>query len=419
MRSSDKLPVARVALLRTLGAMRRLLLQAILAVVLAGPFPASGRTFTSADGRPFEASLVKADARSAILKREADGQPITVPLEKLSQADRDYVAEWLRENPDLNFALSAKKRLIKRQIDNRGQTRGSQEEWQWEITVTNRTSASVAGLIVQYSTYVFVDDKTGGSGGLVRHRSGTVAVPRIPPFGSTEIVTTRIPVESKDRRTVTRTAVGERVESERWNESIRGLNVELYWRDRLATTWSTGGSEARGLQIEPAERPKQRRAVFDWVPIVPASIIQTAIWRSTEVDPGKGWQTPTYPDSGWTEAPAPFGSNTLTNVASRTMRTHWEGNRLWLRRRFTLPAGTRLDALHFRAWVDDEAEIYIDGVKAAHFPGSAAGGVIPVSEEIRQLLAKPGHHLLAVVATNVEGPRFIDVAIDEKQPERP
>ncbi len=58
-----------------------------------------GRTWTSIDGHTAEAEYVKFADGIVTLKRTADGREVKVPLERLSQADRDYVAALNRPNP--------------------------------------------------------------------------------------------------------------------------------------------------------------------------------------------------------------------------------------------------------------------------------------------------------------------------------
>lgn len=50
------------------------------------------RTWTSVDGKAFDGELLSATSISAKIRRTGDGQVFDVPLERLCQADRDFIA---------------------------------------------------------------------------------------------------------------------------------------------------------------------------------------------------------------------------------------------------------------------------------------------------------------------------------------
>lgn len=58
----------------------------------------AARTWTSSDGRQISAALVEYDGRAAKLKL-ANGTVSSVPLDRLSGADRDYLNEWQKKRP--------------------------------------------------------------------------------------------------------------------------------------------------------------------------------------------------------------------------------------------------------------------------------------------------------------------------------
>lgn len=69
--------------------MRRTLFIPALLALLA--IPLHGRTWKSSDGKEIEAELVRIEDRAVVISMQ--GKEYTVPLDKLSQADRDFVAE--------------------------------------------------------------------------------------------------------------------------------------------------------------------------------------------------------------------------------------------------------------------------------------------------------------------------------------
>lgn len=69
-----------------------------LAAILAFALPLHARVWTTADNKTFEADFVSATATHATV-RVRDGRNVPVDLTKLSQADRDFVAQQLAAKP--------------------------------------------------------------------------------------------------------------------------------------------------------------------------------------------------------------------------------------------------------------------------------------------------------------------------------
>ena len=69
----------------------------LLAGVLLNPCAAAERKFTSADGKELVAEMVTATATEVTLKRTSDGKEFTLPLARLSEDDRKFVAAWIEQ----------------------------------------------------------------------------------------------------------------------------------------------------------------------------------------------------------------------------------------------------------------------------------------------------------------------------------
>lgn len=67
----------------------------LLAIFIGLCIDVHARTWTSSDGRAMEAEFVRGDDKSVTIKRGA--KEFTLPLDKVSQADRDYVTSKLAE----------------------------------------------------------------------------------------------------------------------------------------------------------------------------------------------------------------------------------------------------------------------------------------------------------------------------------
>lgn len=89
----------------------------------ARPFEGGARTFTDVFGRSLEAEIVLLAADSITLRRLPDGAEFSLPLDRLSDADRDYlegnragIVAWLTPLPETPFVAEARRdfRTLKR-----------------------------------------------------------------------------------------------------------------------------------------------------------------------------------------------------------------------------------------------------------------------------------------------------------------
>ncbi len=136
---------------------------ALLLFSLASAPSLAARTFTSTDGQTLEAEVVKVTGKSVILKLP-NRRSVTVPLERLSEADRAYLAEWAKEAaknrvPRVKVEIDSNKRdtNVEAGYDER---RGSV---QFQIDVTNqergfRIEKATATLIV-LGDYLYEKDE--------------------------------------------------------------------------------------------------------------------------------------------------------------------------------------------------------------------------------------------------------------------
>jgi hypothetical protein len=132
-------------------------------------------------------------------------------------------------------------------------------------------------------------------------------------------------------------------------------------------------------------------------------------WRYTTGRPAAGWAAPAFDDTSWKEGVGGFGR---TRDSGTRVRTPWTTSDLWLRRSFILPAHALVNP-HLIVRHDEDAEVYIDGVRVAALSGfDQAYTVLPLDTAALRLLT-PGPHTLAVHVTNTRGGQYIDVGIAE------
>lgn len=75
--------------------MKAILIPVLLILVIT---ESRGREWTSTDGRKLEADFVSATSEAVTVKRPGDNRPLTLPLNRLSQADQDWVKAEMAKN---------------------------------------------------------------------------------------------------------------------------------------------------------------------------------------------------------------------------------------------------------------------------------------------------------------------------------
>jgi len=161
----------------------------------------------------------------------------------------------------------------------------------------------------------------------------------------------------------------------------------------------------------------------DFSKVPPPPIVKTVVatsqkkaqpWRYTFTEPGAGWFKPTFDDSGWKTGPGGFGTKTTPGAVVGTV---WNTPDVWLRREVTIPEGdyTRLG---LRVHHDEDAQIYINGVKAADLKQYVSEYQVKPLNEKGRAAAKPGKAVLAVHCRQTKGGQFIDVGLVDVIPSK-
>jgi len=149
------------------------------------------------------------------------------------------------------------------------------------------------------------------------------------------------------------------------------------------------------------------------VTVVPTSKDKPCRWRYTLTEPPAGWFRPGFDDSIWLVGPGGFGTKTTPGAV---VRTPWKTKDIWLRRRFTMPAG-KFDDLQLRIHHDEDAEVYINGVLAARLQKYTTGYVLKtISRKALAAIRPGGKNILAVHCRQTTGGQYIDVGIAEAVP---
>ena len=120
----------------------------------------------------------------------------------------------------------------------------------------------------------------------------------------------------------------------------------------------------------PSDRPYSLSTGFEHVPnnpiehpLAPTGKEAAAIWRYTTSQPASDWYKTAFDDSTWTSGPAGFG----TDDEGVSPRTPWTKDDIWMRRTVSLAQGFHSPAVV--AYHDQDIDVYINGVFAAHVQG--------------------------------------------------
>ncbi|KPJ76335.1 MAG: hypothetical protein AMS14_02195, partial [Planctomycetes bacterium DG_20] len=141
--------------------------------------------------------------------------------------------------------------------------------------------------------------------------------------------------------------------------------------------------------------------------VVPTSEQQAQPWRYTFTDPGAGWFNRDFDDSGWKTGPGGFGTK---DTPGAVVGTVWNTPDIWLRREVTIPEG-EFPRLALRIHHDEDAQVYINGVKAADLKNYLTEyEVRPINDKGRAAL-KAGKAVLAVHCKQTRGGQFIDLGL--------
>ena len=141
--------------------------------------------------------------------------------------------------------------------------------------------------------------------------------------------------------------------------------------------------------------------------VVPTAQRQPVLWRYTTAQPPADWMQPGFDDSGWKTGPAGFGT---AGTPGAVVRTEWNTPDIWIRRTFTLPAGSR-KGLEFMVHHDEDVQIYLNGVLAASETGYISDyEELPMTPAGRAAL-RPGINTLAVHCHQTTGGQYADVGM--------
>lgn len=162
-----------------------------------------------------------------------------------------------------------------------------------------------------------------------------------------------------------------------------------------------------------AETAKWHKTLFTPAPeyreLVPTSEKDPQKWRISTVRPADGWEKPDFDDARWTAAEGGFGTRMTPGTA---VRTEWKTPNIWIRRTFELKESPKGE-VWLRIHHDEDAEVYINGVRAARVSGhTTAYADVPLTEAGQKAL-KAGANTIAIHCKQTAGGQYIDAGLME------
>jgi len=137
-------------------------------------------------------------------------------------------------------------------------------------------------------------------------------------------------------------------------------------------------------------------------------------WRYTTTKPPAGWTDPGFDDSGWKQGPGGFGTK---GTPGAVVGTVWKGSDIWLRRQVDLPGGPWHN-LRLRIHHDEDAQVFVSGVKAAEFRRHVGEYQNRPMDRKAAAAVKPGGKVvIAVHCRQTKGGQFIDVGLVDLVPQ--
>ena len=162
-----------------------------------------------------------------------------------------------------------------------------------------------------------------------------------------------------------------------------------------------------------------RNVNLNWAPIPPKPVVTAVVptsaqggvmWSYTTTKPAGDWFAPNFDASGWQRGEGGFGSDDLPGAVDRTV---WTSDDIWLRREFILTAAqlANRDSLQLSLYHDDNADVYLNGVRALSVGGSTISYESFELNKTAQSALKVGTNVLALHVRDTGGAQFADAGL--------
>ncbi|MBR5757987.1 MAG: glycoside hydrolase family 2 [Thermoguttaceae bacterium] len=149
--------------------------------------------------------------------------------------------------------------------------------------------------------------------------------------------------------------------------------------------------------------------------VIGCSRHEAKVWKYTFDKPADDWFAADFDDSAWKEGEGGFGTE---GTPEAVVRTKWDTKNIWIRRAVDLTAEDIADPENMLAYIyhDEDAEVYINGVKIAEYKGYQIYYLADVDVAALKSALKEGKNVVAIHCSQTQGGQFIDFGLVKEVP---
>lgn len=148
------------------------------------------------------------------------------------------------------------------------------------------------------------------------------------------------------------------------------------------------------------------------VTLLPTSEREPRMWRFTTARPADDWAAPDFDDSAWDTGPGAFSERVRRTGPRRSL---WNASDIWVRQEFSL-ASVPHGRLKVLLQHDDDAEVYVNGVRALVAEGANGGYDEFDAEAAAARALRQGRNVIAVHCRNTGGVQYLDAGLFVEMP---
>ncbi len=178
---------------------------------------------------------------------------------------------------------------------------------------------------------------------------------------------------------------------------VGGVFVKALYDKALWAKWARRDAEKSANWAPLPKRPVVK-------PVVATGETAASPWSWTTKAPTGPWtSTDHFDEDGWSKGPGGIGAGDPPSLA---IRSRWATPEIWARRKFSFTGST--EGLYLRIFHDEDAEVYLNGVKIASLSGyTSAYENIALDARARAAM-RQGTNVLAIHCRQTGGGQGID-----------
>jgi hypothetical protein len=143
-------------------------------------------------------------------------------------------------------------------------------------------------------------------------------------------------------------------------------------------------------------------------PVLPNALTSPQSWKYTTTTPASDWTSASFNDSAWSSGLGGFGT---AGTPGAIVNTTWNSSDIYLRKSFTMPAGSFSNLL-IQGYHDEDMQVYINGILATSVTGYATTyEFFDISPAALALLVPSATVQMAVHCHQIVGGQGIDVGV--------